>query len=256
MIRHELGDFDGAERAFEAAEDLATESSPVPIAWLYAQRARHLLAFGRVDEALAFVRDSVRRVPFEADSLATYADALRASGNEDEALSIYEEAIKHTTDPRVWGELSRMVRARGNEQHADTLKWRAMWRYGEMLARHPEAAYASAASFYLDTAGDAARALELYRKDLALGASSDRIVAVATALLATGRAPAACETIEKALAMPLKSAKLYWTAARAYALTGDAAKARDFAARARALNAKIEKLEPPMVAENAVAPQR
>ncbi|MEO6572311.1 MAG: hypothetical protein ABIP89_00635, partial [Polyangiaceae bacterium] len=74
-------------------------------------------------------------------------------------------------------------------------------------------------------------------------------VALARAQLANADAKGAQASIEKALAMPIKSAELYWTAARVYTSVGDAAKASDFAAKAKAFNPLIEKTEPALSAK-------
>jgi hypothetical protein len=69
-------------------------------------------------------------------------------------------------------------------------------------------------------------------------------VALARAELANGRTADAKTAIDKALAMPIRSASLFWTASRIYRSAGDVASADAFRDRAKRLNARIDADEP------------
>jgi Tfp pilus assembly protein PilF len=107
--------------------------------------------------------------------------------------------------------------------------------------------YWHASEFYMAT-GDVKQALVLLRKNVTLRPNSTSYVALARAELANGRASDAKGSIDKALAMPLVSASLFWTASRIYRRIGDAAKADGFRARAEKLNPRITRDEPDGVA--------
>ena len=257
-LHHDMGRTDDADRTFDEAEDLLVDNNPIPAASLEMQRGRHLLAVGRLDEALLFLRESWRRSPVCIATLASLANALLLTGaaGGDEALRLYEDAARRSSDPDVLGGLGRLLRARGRIGEADALKWRAMWKLNGLLSRFPEATYARAASFFVDEGGEPPRAVELLRKDAALRPTSAAWVALARAQLATGHAAEARESIDKALALPPVSALRDWTAARAYALVGDDARARELSANARAMNPIIDRIEPPLVPAGSVAPAR
>ena len=254
ILHHDLGREGDAERAFEEAEDLLVDTNPMPVAWLDLQRGRHLLAVGRLDEALPFLREAWRRSPVCVAALEELADALRiaSTAGSEEALRFYEEGARRTGDPGVQGELAKMLRARGRIGEADTLKWRAMWKLNVLVLRFPDAMYARAARFFLDEGGEPGRAVNFLRNDVAARPSSATWLALARGQLATGHAADARQSIDKALAMAPVSALLYWTAARAHALVGDDARAKELSDKARALNPIIGRSEPPLVPPGSV----
>ncbi|HEY8076939.1 MAG TPA: hypothetical protein VIF62_22585, partial [Labilithrix sp.] len=109
-----------------------------------------------------------------------------------------------------------------------------------LLQKYPEAMYWHASEFYL-AIGDKERALQLLEKNLVLRPNSISLVALARAQLENDRVAEAKASIDKALAMPVRSALLCWTASRVYRRSGDVASADRFAAEARKLNPRIEK---------------
>ena len=88
------------------------------------------------------------------------------------------------------------------------------------------------------------KALELLRKNLELRPNSASFVALARAELLNGRTDDAKKSIDRALAMPVRSAQLFWTASRIYGRLGDARSADAFRARAKSLNPRIERDDP------------
>jgi hypothetical protein len=104
--------------------------------------------------------------------------------------------------------------------------------------------YWHASEFYLGEGDDPARALELLRKNAELRPNATSFVALARAELAAGTLDGARASIERALAAPVVSAELFWTAARVRARMHDRAESARLAARARALNPRIALTEP------------
>ena len=86
----------------------------------------------------------------------------------------------------------------------------------------------------------------LLEKNVILRPNSTSYVVLARAELAASRPEAARTSIDKALAMPVVSASLFWTAARVYRRAGgaDSAKAAGFEKRALAINPRIAAEEP------------
>jgi Tfp pilus assembly protein PilF len=76
-------------------------------------------------------------------------------------------------------------------------------------------------------------------------------VALARAQLATGDRAGARDSIDKALAMPLKNAQLFAVAAAVYAANGDTTRAGEFDEQARGLDPRID--GPPDAATSADA---
>jgi Tfp pilus assembly protein PilF len=106
--------------------------------------------------------------------------------------------------------------------------------------KYPEAMYWHASEFYLKV-GDTGRALELLQKNLELRPNSTSLVALARAEMASSKATEARASIDRALAMPVRSAALFWVASVVY--RGDPAKAEEFHARAVRMNPRIDEDE-------------
>jgi tetratricopeptide (TPR) repeat protein len=245
QLAHDLGDMNEADRLFEAAEDLVRDTSPVPLAWLYLQRGMHLVAGGRLDEAIVFFRASVDRFPSVAER-EHLAETLHLRGLDDEATSIYEAIVAESRDPEFMGALASIYRAHGRGKEADLLKAKATARYGELLVAYPEAMYWHASEYFMGEGADTKRAQALLEKNHALRPNSVSLVALARAKLANGDVTGAKGDIEKALAMPVVSALLYATAARVYTLVKDEGKHAEYASKARTLDAHIGEAETPL----------
>jgi Tfp pilus assembly protein PilF len=136
--------------------------------------------------------------------------------------------------------LAGLYAAHGKEKEARDLEAKAKERYARLVAKYPEAMYWHASEFYASI-GDGKRALELLQKNVALRPNSASFVALARAQLAEKKTADAKASIDRALAMPVKSASLFWTASRVYRASGDAAAADRYAAQARALDPTIDR---------------
>jgi tetratricopeptide (TPR) repeat protein len=249
QLHHDLGEQDAADREFEEAEDLLRDTSPIPLAWINVQRGLHKMKTGKFEDAILFYREAVARIPSFVMANEHLAEALHLVGKDDEAIAIYEDVTKRSPDPEFMGALAALYREKGKAKEADALKAKATARYGELLAKYPQAMYWHASEFFMSEGANPKKALELLTKNLALRPNSVSYVALARAQLANKDPKSAQASIDKALAMPIKSAELYWTAARVYASVGDPAKASDFSAKAKAFNPLIEKTEPKLDAK-------
>ncbi len=243
QLAHDLGKHEEADREFEAAEDLITDTNPIPVAWLDVQRGLHKVKTGRLDEAIVFYREAVARIPSFVMAREHLAEALHMLGKDEEATAIYESIVKTSTDPEFTGQLAGLYREQGKTKEADALRAKATARYGELLRKFPEAMYWHASEYFSEEGADPKRTLELLQKNIALRPNMTSFVALASAQLAVGDAVAAKASIDTALAMPIVSAELFWTAARVYAKS-DAPKSEAFAARAKAFNPRIDREEP------------
>jgi tetratricopeptide (TPR) repeat protein len=244
QLHHDLGEYDDAERAFEDAEDRIVDTNPVPVAWLNVQRGLHEETRGEIDLAVTFFREAARRLPGYVAAEEHLAEALHMAGKDDEAVAIYRRVVNESSDPEYKGALAAILRARGEAKEADALKAQATAGYTALLAKYPEAMYWHASEYFLAEGGDPAKALALLRKNAVLRPNAGSFTALARAALAHGDDAEAKAAIDRAIATPVVSAMTFWTAARVAARTGDPGAAATYAAKARALDPRIEKEEP------------
>ena len=243
QLDHDLGLENEADAAFEAAEDLINDTGPLVIAHLDVQRGIQKSQTGRLEDACVFYRAAVERIPTYVAANEHLAEALHMLGKNEEATRIYENVVKLTDDPEFAHALAELYAASGKTKESKELEAKARAGYAALLAKYPEAMYWHASEFYMAT-GDVKQALVLLRKNVTLRPNSTSYVALARAELANGLASDAKASIDKALAMPVVSPSLFWTASRIYRRSGDATKADAFRARAEKLNPRIATDEP------------
>jgi tetratricopeptide (TPR) repeat protein len=248
QLEHDLGDQKKADAAFEAAEDYIydhPDTAAIPVAVLNLQRGMHKFSTGQFEDAVVFYREAITRVNTYIAANEHLAEVLHLMKKDDEAITLYENVIKLTPDPEFKGALAALYREHGKVKEANDLRAKAKAGYEELLKKYPEAMYWHASEFYMGSEGnDPKRALSLLRKNLELRPNSVSYTALARAQLANGDVPGAKESIDKALAMPVKSGELFWTAARVYTLLKDDAKAKSLASDAKAFNPRIEDTQP------------
>jgi tetratricopeptide (TPR) repeat protein len=232
---------DDVDRDFEAAEDLVSDTGPLGLAHLDVQRGIQRVAIGRLEEACVFFREAIVRLPDYVAALEHLAETLHMMGGaarDEEATKLYEKVVTLTTDPEFSHALGELYAAQGKKDEAAALEKKAHDGYEALLKKYPEAMYWHASEFYMST-HDTKKALALLRKNVELRPNSTSWVALAEAELASGLTVDARKSIDRALAMPLKNAKLSKVAADIYAKQGDAAKAEAFRRDALAMNPTI-----------------
>lgn len=243
QLNHDLGLENDADAAFEAAEDRIVDTGPLLVAHLNVQRGMQKVQTGRIEEACVFFRAAVERIPNYVAGNEHLAEALRMLGKNDEATRIYEKVVQLTDDPEFLHALAELYAANGKTKEAAELESKALAGYEVLLREYPEAMYWHGSEFFM-AIGKPQRALELLQKNVALRPNSVSFVALANAELANNRMQDAKLSIDKALAMPVVSASLFWTASRIYRRLGDAPTADKFRARAETLNPRIARDEP------------
>lgn len=243
QLDHDLGLDAEADAAFEAAEDLINDTGPLVIAHLDVQRGIQRSQMGRLEDACMFYRAAIERIPTYVAANEHLAEALHMLGKNEEATRIYETVVKLTDDPEFAHALAELYGASGKTKEAKELEAKARAGYASLLVKYPEAMYWHASEFYMAT-GDVKHALVLLRKNVTLRPNSTSYVALARAELANGLTSDAKLSIDKALAMPVVSASLFWTASQIYRRAGDVAKAGSFRARAEKSNPRIAIDEP------------
>lgn len=234
------GQFDEAEplyrRALEGYDGPETE----PEAWLHLQLGLLDLDRGRYDEALAHYREGEALITGYWLIEEHIAEILTLQGKTEEAKAMYLAIIERTDNPEFMDAMAEIHEAAGEHDQAKQWLAKANERFEAQLGRFPEAAYGHALEHYLAHGDDPAKTLQMAESNHALRPNADAKRLLSEAQLAASQPAKAQATIEEALATPMRSADLHATAAAVYAATGDAAKADEHRAAARAINPKIE----------------
>lgn len=239
QLEHDLGHDEEADKGFETAEDAISDTAPLAVAHLDVQRGIQKVDQGRLDEAVVFFREAAARMPTYIAANEHLAETLGMMGKDDEAIAIYEKVVALSNDPEFAHALGELYAKKGKTAEAKALDEKARARYGELLERYPEAMYWHASEFFMSI-GDVKRALTLLQQNIVLRPNATSHVALARAQLADGQLGEARTTIDKALAMPVRSAMLFWTASRVYRAGGDDARADAFRDQAKQLNPRID----------------
>ena len=126
QLDHDLGLEDEADAAFEAAEDLITDTGPLVIAHLDLQRGIQKTQTGRLEEAVVFFREAVARMPTHVAAKEHLAETLHALGRNDEATRLYEEVVKLSDDPEFAHALAELYTLGGKTEEAKALEAKAV----------------------------------------------------------------------------------------------------------------------------------
>jgi tetratricopeptide (TPR) repeat protein len=242
QLRNDLGaSQDEIDQAFEAAEDEISDTAPLQVAHLNLQRGIQRVGRGDLEKACEFFREAERRMPTYVAAIEHLAETLHMmGGHDDEAITLYEKVVTLSSDPEFAHALGDLYVAHDRKKEGEELQAKAKTGYEALLKEFPEAMYWHASEFYMST-GDKKRALGLLEKNLTLRPNSTSYVALAKAQLANDQPKEAKSSIDKALAMPLKSATLFFTASKIEKQSGDTAAAETHLTQAKALNPRIEK---------------
>jgi tetratricopeptide (TPR) repeat protein len=235
QLEHELGNDAASEAAFAKAEAAIRDVSPLPVANLDVQRGIVKTQRGQLEEACTFFRKAVARMPGFVAANEHLAETLHTLGKDDEAIAIYERVVASSRDPEFVHALAEIHARHGKAEQARAEEEKARARYDELLAKYPEAMYWHASEFFMEI-GDRGRALDLLHKNLTLRPNSTSYVALARAEYKNGDLVKAKAAIDAALAMPLRSATLFFTASKIY----DGEKAKGYLADAKKLNPRVE----------------
>lgn len=243
QLEMELGNPKAADEAMARAEIAFNNVTPIPIAWLNVQRGLIGLHSGQFEKAKVFYEEAMARIPTYPMAVEHLAEIEYLLGNTDRAIELYRKVIEQTNDPEFISALAGVLREKGDKKEADALTNLAKKRYEELLKKHPEAMAWHAAEFFLDDGGDPKRGLSLLEKNIKIRPTSQSYIALAGAQLDNNKLKDAAASIEKALAMPFKTAELFWTAAKVRTAEKKPEEAKKFIDQAKKLNPKIEVLE-------------
>lgn len=216
ILDHDLGHGALADQAFRAAEDRLRDPSPIPLAWLYVQWGSHQLSRGEIDRAIRFYRAAVDRVPTYPLALEHLAEALHLQHHSRQAVDWYRLALRQSPNPEIWGALAGVYQDLGWKRQAEQARQSARQGFIDLLERYPEAMAWHGAGFWLHGGQDPSKALALLETNLDLRPNGLSWWGLAEAQRVNGHLEAAQRSLSQALATPLRSASLYWTAAQIY----------------------------------------
>jgi len=169
-----LGDFDAADRHYQAALDTLRDVSPFPVAQLSFQRGVMWAELAHQPErALPYYAEAVRRIPEYVVANVHLAELEAARGQRDAAIqrlrSVVERGGTPGRDPEPLGVLAALLLAHDpNDGAAADLIRRARSGYESLLAQHRLAFLDHGAEFFGGPGGDGPLALQLARENLAL----------------------------------------------------------------------------------------
>lgn len=204
-LAHDLGSFDEADALYRAAlERVKVEPNahdPIPVAMMEVQRGMNLVDASRLEDAAEVFRSATRRLPAYTAAREHLAETLHRLGRDDEAIALYEQITKVSTDPEFIGALAALYRQRGRHQEADALRAKATARYDELLARYPEAMAWHAAEYFAGEGADVERARALLRQNVELRPNAESLSALARVERELGDSRAADELERRAAAI-------------------------------------------------------
>jgi hypothetical protein len=201
---------DAALMHFDQAIAVYRDVSPFAVAQIDFQRATWLSRKGDKAQARLYFEEAAHIVP-------TYAHAavhLAALSTAEEAVVILKPLLKTSDDPEVEVAYADALRQTGDAAGARTYADTAKSHYEALLAKHPEAFWDHAATFYLGIGKDPARAAELAKKNAVLR-NTDASLTLWLAAAQTGAPADICDAAAAVAALPYASSELKANAERA-----------------------------------------
>lgn len=197
------GDLDIASLQFFRAQGVYSDSSPYPLAWLFAQQGIALLRFGHCDKARVFFDAALDRLPGYALALDHLGECLQRNGQLDAARPIYAKLIEQTGNPQFQGAMAVLEKDAGNAALSEQLHRKAMAGYRRILTNESVTWSQHATEFYL-AIGEPEQALVQARGNLANRKDVLSLVLFARAAHENGLDDEACAALRKVEATGLK----------------------------------------------------
>lgn len=194
----DVGDTDGAHRAFDAAQRGYREVNPFPLTWLQTQQGILYLRQGRLDDAARYFRAANERMPRYYVATEHLAEVALTQGDLDTAARLYRAVVAQTDDPEFLAQLAVAEARLGNDAASAQALVRAREGFEHRLARH-EATFADhAVEFYLEQ-HQPERALQLARRNAEVRQTVGALLLLAETQHAVGQQQAACLSWQKVL---------------------------------------------------------
>jgi tetratricopeptide (TPR) repeat protein len=205
------------------------------VAWAQWQLGVELFNAGDLGRAEASQAAALATLPGYHRALGGLAQVRAAQGRGAEAMDLYRKALAALPAPEHAVALGDLLTSLGRQEEAR--KQYALVEQIARLSRANEALYnRELAYFYLDHDLKVEEALALARREIEVRRDVYGWDVLAWALLKNGRAQEAHDAMTEALRLGTRDPRLFFHAGMIHAKLGDAPRARDFLARALALN--------------------
>jgi tetratricopeptide (TPR) repeat protein len=231
------GDVDGAIADLDRASAIgkATRQPAESVAWTEWQLGAEHFAQGNIPAAEANFRQSLESYPNYYRALAGMARVRAAQQNYDEAIALYQKAIKILPMPEYAAALGEVFERIG--QHEQARRQYALVEYIGKLNQLNQTLYnRELAYFYADRDIKAKEGLEFARRELDYRRDVYAYDVLAWNLYRNGMVEEARDAVEKALRLGTKDAKLFYHAGIIYRRLGELAKAKELLNRALTTN--------------------
>ncbi len=219
------GNPDRALAWFDQAESAYRSPTPQTRAYFELQRGIVALDRGELDDAMDHFRNADRLFPGRWLIQEHIAEVLTLQGKISEAESLYRDIIRRTGHPEFIDALAGIAAAKGDTATAARLHAQSSALWARRLRQFPEATYGHAIDHCM-AKRDWACALTLAQKNHQARPFGEAKIALARALLGSGRVSEARTMIETVLASPWRTTDLHRAASEIYSASGMAAQAQ------------------------------
>lgn len=243
-LRSLRGDTAGAVADLRRAIEIGTaEGQPREhVAWAQWQLGAELFAAGDVDGADRAHRAALLTFPGYHRALAGLGQVRMAQRRPTEAVELYAKALAIIPLPEYAAAIGDVHASQGRDEAA-----RRHYKLVEYIGRLAKAGQAlynrELATFLADHDTGLEQALALARREIETRQDVGAWALLAWALHKTGRSRDALDPLGRALALGTRDARLLYRAGMIHLGAGDAARARDFLARALATNPRFHPLD-------------
>jgi tetratricopeptide (TPR) repeat protein len=211
-VREVLGDHDGASELFEKAYQRAPVDDAEERAWLLVQLARVRLLSGRADVAAALAADALRLFPDYPFGLAGLAEARTAQGRNEDAIALWRKLCSRSPRAEHFYRLALALRDNGRTAEARSV-FASFERRARAHIADADNANRELVFYYAADPRRAAEALAIARREASMREDVYTLDALAWALHANRRDADARGAIERALAVGVRDATLFYHAA-------------------------------------------
>jgi tetratricopeptide (TPR) repeat protein len=230
-----MGSPEEADRLYTEAEDQLTVKELLSFAWLELQRGALAISRGRYGKARTHYQRAAASFSGHWLSDEHMAKLLAAEGKIEEAVALMREVVARTPRPESKQTLGELLASIGRAEEAKPWLDAAE---AAFLASAQEGGvhyFHHLADLYADT-GRPAEAVEWARKDVALRPNFSTQSALAWALFQNGEAVEGVEWIRQALSSGVQDGGVFATAASLFHAAGDAAEGDRYARAAAEIN--------------------
>ncbi|MGE0133003.1 MAG: tetratricopeptide repeat protein [Blastocatellales bacterium] len=224
-VRWLKGDTEGARVLMQMAAQAAGQGDPESAAWAWSKLAIYELQAGRLKQAHAMCDAALQMQSNYAPALLARGRALLAENKTSEAVATLERAAQLNPLPEYQWTLADAMRAASRDDEAVKVE--------SQLAATGPANDPRTYSLFLATGGQQSdAALKLAEEELKARRDIYTLDALAWAQAANGNANEAWKTMQSALALGTKDARLYLHAASIAAQAGETRQAKIYAGKA------------------------